>query len=319
MGTLVQKVEAAIASKNNIRQAIIRKGVDVPVRTPLRLYSEKIDDIINEYVPEWKVNDAGILTSVIIRDKLVFPTEVNGQAVSTTFGYTGTYESLWGIKSMEWPEYFLTVDFANVFPTQNSARYSQLQEIKCGANVINFHVYMNYISNMRKIHLTNYSGTVGADWLTQYPVSTSLSFICPNAAGDFIANIGTASNLVDLTIDMPKITVIGGTSTNAAHLQYCTGDWTFPSASQLRYHRIPDGEQTLRLPALEQQTYGNGFNLGGGGILHLYIGPNLTRCDCAANWVTNAARIDIHIPAGDTTTKATLDAAGVAYTQDYVI
>lgn len=69
---------------------------------------------------------------------------------------------------------------------------------------------------------------------------------------------------------------------------------------------------TIKCPSLRtmSNTY---FGTQGNGGIKLYIGPNLSSAVAA---IGNA---EIHIPAGDSTTKTTLDGLGVSYIQDYTL
>ena len=52
--------------------------------------------------------------------------------------------------------------------------------------------------------------------------------------------------------------------------------------------------------------------------IHIYLGPNLSTISNATKF-SSSNYVTVHIPAGESTTKTTLDTAGVSYTQDYVI
>lgn len=52
--------------------------------------------------------------------------------------------------------------------------------------------------------------------------------------------------------------------------------------------------------------------------IELYLGPNMSTLNNSTKFAASN-NVNIHIPAGNSTTKTTLDNAGLTYTQDYVI
>lgn len=315
MSSLKDQLQYAVDTKNLIKEAIKSKGVDVPDRTVFREYPEKINEILNEFTPQFPATPQGALLSPVIKEAVVFPTEVDGQAMSTTFTYQGTHETFWGVRRLVWPEYFLDVNLNQVItPT---SQYGLTEALDISATALTGD-NLNYMRHLNSISLRKYAGGLGWKLLNQSPISTQLKMDIPEVDLIDFFDAGTDAHLINLTLNAPSVKYVGyeGTS-GVGTLQHCTGTWTFPALTDLRNIPRPNGEQTMYLPSIETQRWPQSFSTGGNGMLHLYLGPNLSRVEAAPNWISHAANIDVHIPAGDSTTKSTLDAAGIPYTQDY--
>lgn len=315
---------------DNIRlcQASDLKNVADAIRNKSKIeetltFPDEFISVINQIEEPAKatftLNSNRQFSDCVVRDKLEFPTEVDGTPVNQTFAVASNNTRFTvNVGELIIPDYFLVSNF-QMFDFNTSAN-SKIKRLYCGSHTIQnwAAIYnLNYIEEYDFPYLT---GDVYVGGLTNAPVSRRLHVKCPKATGAMFGRVGTSSHQVELILDAPKITVFGNSySFDSPFTQYCTGDNTLPSVKTLRYSKIPNGEITFRFPAITEQTVANSFDAGGSGIMHLYLGPNMATCACSANWVSNSQYIDIHIPAGESTTKATLDAAGVAYTQDYVI
>lgn len=318
MSTLQEQLQYAVDTKNLIRDAIKSKGIEISDKTVFRDYPEKIEEIQHEFTPEFTISPTGVLGSPIIKDTIIFPTEVKGQPASTTFSYNGTYETFFGVRRLVWPEYFLDVDIDEII--SNNAQYYRTQEI----DVSSVAVASSNIQKMRWLNaltLSKYSGEYNWRLLSNSPQSSALSLDLPEVTVLSSPDAGVDGHLISLSLNAPKAEILGSSPVgNTACFLHCTGTWRLPSVTDLRNTPRPQGDQTIYLPALQTQSHKDSMGYGSNtGIVHIYIGPNLTQIAGASNWKAHSAQVDVHIPAGNTTTKATLDAAGVSYTQDYAL
>jgi hypothetical protein len=135
---------------------------------------------------------------------------------------------------------------------------------------------------------------------------------------------GTNENVVQAFWNVPSATTLGTGGYQPKSGNTWFGNVNGPECLTIDGICVPNksgANTTYTLPKLTTINQWSFWNLGeAAGTLDLYIGPNLTNIhNDAKNRLVSATNISVHIPAGDTTTKATLDAAGVAYTQDYII
>ena len=127
----------------------------------------------------------------------------------------------------------------------------------------------------------------------------------------------------------PNLTRLGDQN-NMTNFRYCYFENTvLPKLTSLYSINLPYSNNSYirmpRLTAIAGSDYG--FNQSGNsnnpgvGVLHLYIGPSLSALGSGVSRIVAAVdtyqRLVFHIPAGDSTTKTTLDNNSIAYVQDY--
>lgn len=143
-----------------------------------------------------------------------------------------------------------------------------------------------------------------------------------------IANYGLAfitspTNIVatgiPLQINAPKVIRLGVRTTSATrsfNFTGYTGTFHFDAAAKMAGVGDNDHPITIYLPSITE--FDGDWNGTPSSTVDLYLGENLAELGSSSPAYLSNSFVTIHIPTGNTTTKATLDAAGIAYIQDYI-
>lgn len=155
-------------------------------------------------------------------------------------------------------------------------------------------------------------------WLSAHaPDRTKIKFVLPECTSKAFSYLYRCDTALELEVDAPKCTIFNEYWDDAVS-KYWTGNVCFPAVVSYGKMNLPyAGDMTWRFPSIMAKENNAAIQSHDGtGVLHLYLGPNLSSGQFS-EYITYSSRVDIHIPAGSSTTKTTLDAAGVSYTQDY--
>ena len=242
-------------------------------------------------------------------------------------------------KKIRIPEYFTSVSIPNSgFSAENvAARMYAVEEVEIESLTASWDSYSDPFAScvyLKRFSVPNRAGTFYGRFMnsglssqpTGRPVSTSLVINAPKCSV-YGALVGRSGQVVDMTGSnigcTGFLTNYGGSIAVSNLMKYWYGTLVLPYATAAGYINTPASSAYtthLRMPRLTGFTQSSSFNnTSDTGILHVYIGPDLVTVTPATNMLAYQAqnRLYVHIPAGDSTTKTTLDNAGIAYTQDY--
>ena len=315
MGTLFEKAQYALESKNQVKEALNRKGASIGVDLPFRSYPEKVLNLITADAithptfeadtssGAWKITDAVF--------DLRVPSNYDGQTVTTA---EISASLLARLRSIYAPLTCTTVKIAN--------GSTDIEEIRLeGCTALNSFTLSAYYGKLKRVILPAITTFTISNWnyvqeeLT-LPAVTSLtgstgSFTLPDA----------------LKLDLRSLPEIRTTSQKIA--KKWTANDRFDALETIHGFIFVGASGSLFLPSLKvakgtTNSMGNYtdtavFTPADGQTLDLYFGANLAEIGTLCATDLKNENVTVHIPTGDTTTKATLDTAGVAYVQDYAV
>lgn len=275
-------------------------------------------------------------------DEFVVPTvDDNNDPVTTTLSKPSSTASVWPFfysKKLIIPSYFTVI--TDIYGSLGSTiNVNTVEEIVVQGNPVsglfwydtrvcdNLHKatsnqeYLDNSSNPgNRAYICVRGGTPTKPVTIDFP---NLIKASSNAGGTGVALLisptSDPGSAVPCTVNCPNLTILGNNSALNIDVSYCTGTYDFPSTYEV--HGIKDVyyENTFKFPAIT--TFWNNSSLmSPQAPLHLYFGPDLASIQ-GSNGVNSlkATNVDIHIPAGDSATKTTLDNNSISYTQDYVV
>ena len=276
------------------------------------------------------VQKNGNFDSVTLVQSVELPTSINGVAMNQALNVQAENNIFWqrlvfSAKKLIIPEYYTSAIIQGSFAYPYKAA---LEEIECyTAGQITTNYYENYV-NFHVFRAPNTTKTVKIALRPENFKTVTLHLPkCPTIEPYIGKSPSTSSQpvdiyMVELDADFSSCQTFGIVGGYIYNGKFWTGTVDLPECTKITYTYPEVGEATLYLPKVTQFT---NYMMDGasdtGGTAHLYIGPDLTTTGAInANWwQAKGSHIDFHIPPGDTTTKATLDAIGATYTQDYVI
>lgn len=323
LDTVLENERLIKSHLSDIREAAIEKGAVIPEGTDLELWAARINAIPVDLI-EWQQKNNQI-SNMRARGVVTIPEAVDGVPMGTTLtfytndGITRTLQS--AARVIVIPEYYQSV---NVEPNAFISGYPE---------------YIN-------IEEIQYNGTGSFVWGRTVNYGKLWRFVAENMTAEFIGIIGGRyCDYID--IQVPKAIgcrMHGGTPDNVLQAFWnvssavtlgvggyqpdCGIQWygnvSAPKCTTIDGLCVPNkaGETTVytlpELTTINQWTFWNYANAAGS--LEMYIGPNLDIIhNQAVNCLTAATNITIHIPAGDSNTKSTLDTYDIPYVQDYVL
>ena len=316
LDSVIQTAEDIKTNVRNIRDAANAKGAAIGETDALSRWPEKIRNLdVSE--PVFTANAQNQPSSVRFVERVTIPTSIDGVTMSNNLNLDLLRNQLsYGCETVIIPEYF--INFTLSFASGN--QYGSWKRIEY--NGTSGGAFSYGASNIREIICPRYNATV----LTVSAGTSNFSdFIldAPNHEGMLQFAAGTSTRAASGVINAPKTTHLGNRSNNSTYFSYMTGEYEFPGVTSVSNVTLPYHPQgiTIKLPAV--QTLENYFlrQPTGTGIMHLYLGPNVSsiNANAAANMLSADYRLDIHIPAGENLTKQMLDQEGLTYTQDYQI
>lgn len=330
-----RKLQALGNSVTAIGEAAKNKGAPLdPETTPLSEWAGAIDNIPIEPL-EWIADP---LTNQLVRPyyptSFTFPTEAtDGTPLSTTFDpvYVPMYFACLLYQKIIIPEYFTSVKFNNItnyFSDWISWAFYREMEIHATGVVEDGDNLLPHSQYLQKLYCAT-KGEFDLRMRTRYKTITELGetsvLDIPNATSLTSRTLGVywnAEKVDTFIINAPKITALGPTSNYDFGIDWC-GDNTFPEVTSLNCLKNPRYAgfvNTVKLPKLSEITTYFMYSTGLGKLV-LYVGPNLTDISSTSRVINNITNgyLEIHIPAGDSTTKTYLDNNGINYIQDYTI
>lgn len=322
MATLQEQLQYAVDTKNLIKDAIKNKGVHISDTDPFRRYPEKIN-AIPAYAPVWLLDEDNFVSDVRLSENVTIPTAVNGTPLDNGFRIPNDIladQILSTTKKITIPEYFISATIANF----GNARSRFLEEIEYdGARLYGLDVRtFEYLDVLHKLTFPNLTGAVSF-WAARGAsnVQTEFTLIAPKVTEAFF-DLGTATRSIELKdFDLQNCQIFGYTAPETDCLRFVKGSLSLPSCTTLRAISQSTENFTLYTPQLTTNTVEAFKYKGTDSVLTWYIGPSLSTLNSAtiSNITGDSGKFNIHIPEGESTTKATLDTAGISYTQDYVI
>jgi len=315
MGTLLEKAQYALESKNQIKNALNTKGASIPVDLPFRGYPEKVLNLVtadaithpkfeaDATTGAWKITDALF--------DLRVPSNYQGQSVTTAEISTNLLARLRSI--------FAPLTCTNVKIANGS---NNIEEIRLeGCSSLTSFSLSAYYGNLKRLILPAMTTFTISNWdyvqeeLT-LPAVTSLT-----------GSTGSFTLPDDLKVDLRSLPEIRTTAQKIA--KKWTANDRFDAVATINGVFFVGASGSLYLPSLTVAkgttnslgTYTDTavFTVAEGQTLDLYFGANVSELGTLCIADLQAQGVTVHIPTGDTTTKATLDTAGVAYVQDYAV
>lgn len=315
MGTLLEKAQYALESKNQIKNALNTKGASIPVDLPFRGYPEKVLNLVtadaithpkfeaDTSTGAWKITDALF--------DLRVPSNHEGQTVTTAEIPANLLARL---RSIYAPLTCTNVKIAN--------GSSDIEEIRLeGCVSLTTFSLSAYYSKLKRLTLPAITTFALVNWNyvqeeLNLPAVTSLT----TSTGSF--------TLPDtLKVDLRSLPEIRTTSQKIAK-KWNSND-RFDALETVNGVFFVGASGSLYLPSLKVAkgttnslgTYTDTavFTVAEGQTLDIYFGANVSELGTLCIADLQADGVTVHIPTGDTTTKATLDTAGVAYVQDYAV
>lgn len=315
MGTLLEKAQYALESKNQIKNALNTKGASIPVDLPFRGYPEKVLNLVtadaithpkfeaDTSTGAWKITDALF--------DLRVPSNHEGQTVTTA---EISANLLARLRSIYAPLTCTNVKIAN--------GSTDIEEIRLeGCVSLTTFSLSAYYPKLKRLTLPAITTFALVNWNyvqeeLNLPAVTSLT-----------TSTGHLTLTADLKIDLRSLPAVRTSS------QKCSKVWTandrFDALETINGVFFVGASGSLYLPSLKVAkgttnslgTYTDSavFTVAEGQTLDLYFGANVEELGTLCIADLQADGVTVHIPTGDTTTKATLDTAGVAYVQDYAV
>lgn len=315
MGTLLEKAQYALESKNQIKNALNTKGASIPVDFPFRGYPEKVLNLITADAithPKFEADTssgAWKITNALF--DLRVPSNHNGQTVTTAEIPANLLAFL---RSIYAPLNCTTVKIAN--------GSTDIEEIRLeGCTALNSFSLSAYYGKLKRLILPAITTFTISNW--QY-VQEELTL---PAVTSLTGSTGSFTLPDTLKLDLRSLPEIRTTSQKIA--KKWTANDRFDVLESINGVFFLGASGSLYLPSLKVAkgttnslgTYTDSavFTPADGQTLDLYFGANLVELGALCIADLQNANVTVHIPTGDTTTKATLDTAGVAYVQDYAV
>lgn len=310
-----------------IKTAANEKGADI---RDLQAFSEWPAQIrtIDATPTVWEASSVTSMpTRLIPRQRITVPTGADDIQFPTDIEIPmiALRSILWGCKELEVPSYFENIRFPFDWSTSTVGNPSQIFDTLVW-NPASFPTYFGYQAYtnchffLSRVYAPECTGTPSQNFfIGSRSTGGSLVLYFPKLASSMPLMI---YGLADVTgSELPLVTSFGPSGNAKLHI---CGALELPSCQTYNGFDLPDNGDytlTLKLPAIVSMGTSSGTLQSSSGHCELYLGPNLVTLPQSARFVerVTSGNLVIHIPAGDTTTKATLDSAGVAYTQDYVI
>jgi hypothetical protein len=315
MGTLLEKAQYALESKNQIKNALNTKGASIPVDLPFRGYPKKVLNLVtadaithptfeaDATTNAWKITDALF--------DLRVPSNHEGQTVTTAEISVNLLARLRSI--------YAPLTCTNVKIMNGSTNIEEIRLEGC-ASLSSFSLSA-YYGDLKRLILPAMTTFTVQNW--QY-VQEELTLPAVTALTHSTSNMTLTANL---KIDLRSLPAVRTSS------QKCAKVWTandrFDALEVVNGVFFVGASGSLYLPSLTvakgtTDTLGKYndtavFTPAEGQTLDLYFGANLIELGTLCVADLKNTNVAVHIPLGDTTTKATLDTAGVAYVQDYAV
>lgn len=323
LDTVIQNERTIKSHLSDIREAVVEKGAIIPEGTDLELWADRIEAIPVDLILWEQVNNQP--SNMRARNVVTIPEAINGVPMGTTLtfytndGITRTLQSVARVVVI--PEYYQNVNVEpNAFISGYPA-YINIEEMEykgVGSFVWGRTQQYGKLWRFTAENMTaEYQGIIGGRYADYIEINV------PKAIGCRMHG-GTAENVVQAFWNVSSATTlgVGGYQPDCGINWY--GNVSAPKATLIDGLCIPNkaGVKTVyTLPLLNtinQWTFWNYASAAGS--MELYIGKNLdTINNNAVNALTTATNITLHIPAGDSTTKDTLDMYDIPYVQDYVM
>lgn len=336
MSDLNNNINSIRNSLKDIRTAVNSKGANIQEGDDLNTWDEKIGAMpdVHVYGPDHSVN---LFPSYIrLVDKLTVPIEDpdgNGYPVAIAPSQT----LLASASEIVIPEHFTSCNFTNSAMYYN--KYAMNKVRYEGASVSNLR-YLLLNPQLEEIDLPNattvgglyYVGDASAAAVTPY---RKVTINIDNYTGSIFQGSGASYNVErEIEINAPKVETISSLGSSTGSAFYGTygkinlpGLKTLICGSQLIYGTGTNKTQRWDLSSLTSFTTSTSSNYPwyspNGGHVDLYIGKDLATFTISnATTLTNFKTaitngiVTIHIPSGDSTTKDTLDTAGIEYEPD---
>lgn len=330
--SLIRKVQYTGDAISEIGYSANAKGAGINLDTdPLDEWGVKILNNIPEVnIIQITVDSAGRINGTDISGETatVPTTSKDGSPVSPVFNPTNIF-ALWPLiisaKKFVVPRYFTTISWNSGSSSDYAYDYNPVTEVEFNAEAMpnggpdTFQNLLRVFTNLRKLVVNEteyvqlrltYGGSSGT---ADDPIEIKLT----DATNLNACNVSSNLNSKYFVVTADKVTTLTGQSGNNSQFRYgAGGTLSLRSLEVMPHESFGYGTKLVTyLPALTTIEGDNNF---GAGSTTLYIGPNLsTMSSTAAGKMANNATV--HIPPGESTTKATLDSLGVPYIQDYII
>lgn len=263
--------------------------------------------------------------------ELTLPTKIGTSPMNTTFAPTNRffYDLMAMTKKLVVPRYFVQSNFGN----QSGAfgRTYNCEEIVCESDSITpFTTSGTYA--IRSVHIFRAPNVTASFSVGLYPYTEDRIVVDVPRASEFVSCIygavesAATSPYTDCSINAPNAAFVGTTSnisSSVTPFRALNGAFTFQSCNTLGNICLPcSGQYSLYLPNLRHISGNNvmaKYKTTDTGSVDLYVGAYLANESWATKTLENLSSpmVLFHIPAGESETKATLDAKGIPYIQDY--
>ena len=342
MNTAIATANAIKESLQKIKAAANVKGANIIDTDALDVWDDRIAAIPAQYKPEFYANTSGVIQWCIPADVIEIPGEdETGQVLSTSLADFGGITPKM-CKKIHIPQYFISANLSSLASTSTSSQnygFCVLEEIDCESATVTFgnNTKFGYkgCNNVKKLNFKN-ATTLNCEFFDMdavdvsaypwYSLPTTLEINIPYVETWTPIQVGRVGNPRALTLNAPRLKTFLKQDTssqsmyNRGGIMFCTGTVVLPSCENFGITNVCyAGTLAIRLPSIKSMPTHWCFNKADGttGTTKIYLGPNLATLNgnAASNIIANVA--EVHIPAGDSTTKTTLDNAGITYTQDY--
>lgn len=348
-----QKIALIGECVDDIGEAANTKGAGIDLEYDrLTEWAGKIE-AMDVPVYEFKGLTADAALNLVVGDVFTFPVQMDTgvppnrtiNLVSNT-ATAGAYLPLFLFTRVRIPSYFETTNIVVTTPpvgsggTTTTVLSAALRYIDINSRFItNCHLNANgYLREINLNEVTDNNGSiVQVTWANNqtYKDELPLAINAPKMTGTLAIGINSyasSGSMKPIFIDAPYATIFrGATRANSTTVyttldgpgQFCLpsvrtigGIWIPTDASHVLEMRFP---RITRVNTLSHGNNGSETFIGSGraGTTNLYLGPDVNYFAIYGLSAPGDSRIHIHIPAGDSTTKTTLDTAGFTYVQDY--
>lgn len=323
LDTVLDNERAIKGHLADIRDAAVDKGAVIPEGTDLALWASRIEAIPVDLIHWEQTNNQ--VSNIRTRNVVTIPEAVNGIPMGTTLTFytnDGVVRSLQSAaRVVIIPEYYQAVNVEPNAFISGYPLYINIEEIQYnGVGSFVWGRTMNYGKLWRftaENMTAEYTGHIGGRFADYIEINV------PKATGCRMHG-GTAENVVQAFWNVAGATQlgVGGYQPDCGINWY--GNVNAPLCATVDGLCVPNkaGEKTVyTLPSLRTINQWTCWNhAGAAGSIEFYIGKELdTINNTAVGVLTSATNITIHIPAGDSTTKTTLDTYDIPYVQDYVM
>ena len=321
MGTLFEKAQYALESKNLLKTALNSKGASIGADLPFRTYPEKVlnlitADVITHGAFEEDTSTGGYKLTNVLFDLRV-PSNKDGATVTSADISANVLARLRSI--------YAPLTCTNVKINNGT---TDIEEIRLeGCTSLNGFTYTVNYKLLKKLVLpalaTYTASSYCGEALEELVLPSCTTFKSGSGAS------GWSSSNPNFKIDLRSLPETRETSFSISKVWSINDRFDALKKINGTLFNGVQGASALFLPSIEEMkgttdTLGNYtdrdvLTLATGATLDLYVGANLVNlgAKCIAN--LTAEGVTVHIPHGATTTKTTLDTAGVAYVQDYAV